>query len=350
VNLSVVMTVRNGEPYLPEAVESVLAQSVADFEFLIVDDASTDNTPGILSAYQAGDSRIRVLRNESHLGHCPSANRGLLHASGHFIARHDADDISLQERFAIQLDAVQSAPEVSLATGQVEFFGERASAIHRPPAWQPRLEWELLFGNAVGAGAHVMFPRLFRGSPVLYSAKYFWAEDYALWRRLSQLGRVVCPAQVIYRYRRHPLSITSRREREQEECAATIRYEYQSEYLRPAVSRETAAELSRFWRADGSRPLAGSISTLYATLADLRAGFLAYVEQRYGLTDRARLEAEIDKALGDRLGYWLFRSLRFQHGNACRALLSIARARREILSVSANAFALAAGALARRAF
>ena len=348
MRLSVVMAVRNGEPYLNEAVESVLAQSVADFEFLIVDDASTDNTPGILSEYQAKDSRIRVLRNESHLGHCPSANRGLLHASGDFIARHDADDISLPARFAIQLEALQSAPDVSLATGEVELFGAGASAIHSPPAWQPRLEWELLFGNAVGAGAHVMFPRLFRGSPVLYSPKYFWAEDYALWCSLSRLGRVVCPAQVIYRYRQHSSSITSRRKPEQEECAATIRYEYQSEYLGPGVSRETAAELSRFWRADGSRPLTESIPTLSSTLAELRASFLAYVEQRYGLTDSARLEAEIDKALGDRLGYWLFRSLRFQQGNTCRDLLSLARARREVMSVSANALALVFGYLNRR--
>ena len=348
MKLSVVMAVRDGELYLGEAIESVLAQSVADFEFLIVDDASTDNTHGILSAYQAQDSRIKVLRNESHLGHCPSANRGLLHAGGDFIARHDADDISPPDRFAIQLEAVESAPDVSLAIGMVEFFGATAGAIHSPPSWQPRLEWELLFGNAVGAGAHVMFPRLFRGTPVLYSPKYFWAEDYALWCSLSRLGRVVCPAEVIYRYRRHALSITSRRKAEQDACAGLIQHQYQSAHLRFKISRETVAELSRFWLADGGRPLTESMRTLNALLAELRSSFLAYVEQRYGLSDRARLETELDKALGERFGYWLFRSLRFQHGNACRDLLTIARARREVMSVSRSALALAAGAITRR--
>lgn len=118
--------------------------------------------------------------------------------------------------------------------------------------------------------------------------------------------------------------------------------------LRSKISRETAAGLARFWLADGSRPLTGSIPALNATLAELRAGFLAYVEQRYGLSDRARLEAELDEALSGRIRYWLFRSLRFQHGNACRDLLTIARARREVMSVSATALGLAAGAITRR--
>ena len=193
-----------------------------------------------------------------------------------------------------------------------------------------------------------MFPRLFRGAPVLYSSKYFWAEDYALWCSLSRLGRIACPAQVIYRYRRHALSITSRQKAEQDACAALIQQQSQSALLRSGISRETVAELSRFWLADGSRPLTESIRTLNAILEELRASFLAYVEQRYGLADRTRLDAELDKALGERFGYWLFRSLRFQHGNACRDLLTIARARREVMSVFASALALAAGAVKRR--
>src|SRR5258706_14996235 len=97
------MAVRNGELYLREAIESVLAQSFADFEFLIVDEASTDSTAGILSEYRGRDSRISVLRNDSHLGHTPSANLPLQHARGDLIERHDADDISTPARIFIQL-------------------------------------------------------------------------------------------------------------------------------------------------------------------------------------------------------------------------------------------------------
>src|SRR6266446_6576122 len=106
MRLSVIMAVRNGEQYVSEAIESVLAQSVTDFEFLIVDDASTDGTPRILSEYQRRDSRICVWHNQSNLGPYPSANRALMRARGRFVARHDGDDISPPERFAIQLAAL----------------------------------------------------------------------------------------------------------------------------------------------------------------------------------------------------------------------------------------------------
>ena len=80
--LTVVMTVYNGERYLREAIDSVLAQSVADFEFLIVDDASTDRTPEMLAEKAQRDSRIRVVRNNSNLGPYPSLNRALTIVQG----------------------------------------------------------------------------------------------------------------------------------------------------------------------------------------------------------------------------------------------------------------------------
>src|SRR5947209_7962472 len=119
MRLSVVMAVRNGEPYIRDAIESVLAQSVSDFEFLIVDDASTDQTASILSEYRRQDSRIRVWQNHRQLGPYPSVNRMLLHARADVIARHDADDVSPPERFSIQLDALESSPDVALVTGAV---------------------------------------------------------------------------------------------------------------------------------------------------------------------------------------------------------------------------------------
>src|SRR4051812_31027037 len=102
VQLSVVMAVRNGERYLREAIDSVLGQSVADFECLIVDDASSDDTAAILAWYEKHDARVRVLRNAQQHGVPASVNRGLMQARGSFIARHDADDLSHRDRFAVQ--------------------------------------------------------------------------------------------------------------------------------------------------------------------------------------------------------------------------------------------------------
>jgi glycosyltransferase involved in cell wall biosynthesis len=348
VKLSVVMAVRDGEPYLRDALESVLSQSVADFEFLIVDDGSTDGTSGILSEYQRRDSRISVFHNDSGLGPYPSANRALTHARGRVIARHDADDISPADRFAIQLDALDSATDTSLVTGAVEFFGHRPNHTSRPPSWQPRLEWELLFTNAVGAGAHVMFPRVIGGAPVRFPAKYRYAEDYGLWCRLSRLGRVACPTQVVYRYRQHPSSITSRHKLEQDECLASIRYDYQSRFLTPGVPRETVADVSRFWNEDGARSLGARLCDINLVVSDLCTRFLGYVERRYGISDRVTLAAEIDRALGDRLAYWLYRSIRLRDGTACRDALSIATARKEAIAIAGKTLAQVARACVRK--
>jgi glycosyltransferase involved in cell wall biosynthesis len=346
MRLSVIMAVRNGKRFVSEAIESVLAQSVTDFEFLIVDDGSTDGTSRILSEYRRRDSRICVLHNQDNLGPYPSANLALMRARGRFVARHDADDISPPERFAIQLATLESEPETVLVTGAVERFGTdggQANTIARPHPWQPRLEWDLLFGNVIGAGAHVMFPRVLHGTPVLFPLKHPYAEDYGLWCRLCRLGQVACPAQVIYRYRRHGGSITSLKRAEQQACLSKIRYEYQSQYLRPTVSPDSATAMVRFWIADdGNRPLGGTVPMINAILIELRSNFAAYVEQRYGLFARRTLAAEIDDVLNDRLAYWLYRSMRLLDGNACNDLLVLARATGNTMRISRNVLGLLA--------
>ena len=330
MKLSVVMAVRNGERHLREAIDSVLAQSVSDFEFLIIDDASTDRTAEILSACSAADARIRVLRNPEWLGVTASVNLALAQAAGDVIARHDSDDVSAPGRFAVQLAALASAPDVVLVTGAVDVFGPQA-AVDRltPPAWQPRLEWELLFTNAIGSGGQVMFPRLFRGAPVRYPAEYPYAQDYGLWCRLVRIGRVICPPETVYRYRRHEASISTSRKAAQDDCVAQIRRGYQAQFSDTAVPPAVVDDVARFWKTDGTGPLASDTGVVVATLLALREHFLNDIEARYGADARATLDAQVDEALRDRLGYWLYRSLKSGDSIACARLLSIAAGRRE---------------------
>ena len=345
------MAVHNGEPYLREAIESVLTQSMTDFEFLIVDDASTDETASILAEYRSHDSRIRVFHNASTLGPFPSTNLGLRHALGEFVARHDADDISCPERFAVQLEALRSDPGVCLVSGPLEIFGgDRGEVIriHRPETWQPRLEWELLFVNAAGTGANVMFPRVFRGTPVLFPARHAYAEDYGLWCSLSRLGRVVFLPEVVYRYRQHGSSITGRKKAEQDDCFSRIRHEYQSHYLRSIVGRHTSTELSRFWTTEGSRPLAEDVERIVSVLTELSENFLTYIEQRYGRLERATREAELDRTVCDLLGYWLYRSMKTLDKRACGEVLSLAGSRGKGVNVAGKAVELTASAVLRR--
>ena len=172
--VSVLMSVYNGERFLADAVESILGQSFGDFEFLIVDDGSTDRTRQILRGYD--DPRIRLIVNPRNLGLTPSLNIGLAAARGCFIARMDADDIALPDRFARQLAFFAANP------GTILVGGGHARLDHdaRTQAWatQPlrpvEFRWLSFFWTPVlhpsvmfraGPIREAGFPRARRGCP-----------------------------------------------------------------------------------------------------------------------------------------------------------------------------------------
>jgi glycosyltransferase involved in cell wall biosynthesis len=110
--LSVIMSVHNGEKYLREAIESILNQTFTDFKFIIINDGSTDNSLAIIRSYD--DKRIRILNNGTNIGLTKSLNKALKQAKGKYIARQDADDVSLPDRFEAQLKYFVQYPEVAL--------------------------------------------------------------------------------------------------------------------------------------------------------------------------------------------------------------------------------------------
>jgi glycosyltransferase involved in cell wall biosynthesis len=350
VNLSVVMAVRNAELYVAAAIESVLAQSVPDFEFLIVDDASTDTTSAILGAYARRDRRIRILANTSQLGPYPSANRALLEARGEVIARHDGDDWSPPDRFAIQLEALHAYPRVTLVTGAIEWFSddpESTSQILRPPAWQRWLEWELLFSNAVGAGGHVMFPRVVAGEAVRFRVTQRYAADYELWCRLAEAGTVVCPSAVVYGYRRHRDSVTSLSFDAQQRCALHFRREYLGRFI-PMPSAASVLQLAAFWRGEGS-PQRIDFAAVDRTLSSLRLVFIDRIAARESDAAAERFDRLLDQELQARRREWLLRSARRGYGTGCRHIMTAARAQGELLSTIARVASDAARNIVRKA-
>lgn len=118
VPISVLMSVHNGERYLRKSVESILNQTFRDFEFLIIDDGSSDSTPEILREYAASDERIRIVTNQNSLRLAAALNRGLELAHGKYIARHDDDDMALPHRLKLQYEYMESHPEIFLCGGQ----------------------------------------------------------------------------------------------------------------------------------------------------------------------------------------------------------------------------------------
>jgi hypothetical protein len=181
-----------------------------------------------------------------------------------------------------------------------------------------------------------MFRRLWNGLPILFGTDCRYSEDYALWCRLSRIGAVVCPAEVVYRYRQHDDSITGLHRTEQQACFASIQRQQLCALLGTSVADDVAGMLSRFWKYDTSRSLAdpGRVRT---AMHEIESRFLSYVDGRYGRVDRLKLERDIDACIADRVSYWLYRSVRRADIRACRELALMARARGLTMSVGRHA-------------
>lgn len=195
--VSVLMPVYNGQRYLREAVESILNQSLRDFEFIIVDDGSTDATPAILSEYR--DPRLRVIRT-SHRGLIPALNSCVKESTGEFLARMDSDDVSLPERLEKQLEAMMRDTELAVLTSRVELIDETGAVVGEHPEFSPdRILLELAGGNPIVHGS-VMMRRKSLPDPVYDRAP----EDFCLWIRLAREGRKFgLVPEVLYRFRHH---------------------------------------------------------------------------------------------------------------------------------------------------
>ena len=130
--VSVIMSVYNGEKYLVQAIDSILNQTYQNFEFIIIDDCSTDNSSHILQEYAKKDSRIKIIKKEKNIGikgFIENLNLGISIAEGKYIARMDADDISLPERFQKQVTFLENNPEIFMVGAQIDFINEKNEII-----------------------------------------------------------------------------------------------------------------------------------------------------------------------------------------------------------------------------
>ena len=217
--ISVIMPACNAGRFLEEALASILRQTEGDFECLILDDGSTDDTYAVASAM--ADPRVRVFRNSATLGASASRNILLDAARGEFLALMDADDISLPDRFALQVAYLREHPEVWVCNGYLVQMREDGSPADRPVFTYP-LEHEtitstLLFGCPV---AHPFV--MFRGGPwqahgIRYLPEMSNAEDLELWHRLHLRHpecRFGCVDAVVGRYRVHKNSLSASPEKQ----------------------------------------------------------------------------------------------------------------------------------------
>ena len=181
--VTVLMPVYNGEKYLAEAIESILNQTYKDFEFLIINDGSTDNSVKIIESYN--DPRINLVHNKRNLKLIATLNKGLNIAKGEYIARMDCDDVSLPDRLLKQVEYLDNHPDVGVLGCGTKNVDEKLNTISEPerPLTYLQNKWRLLFKTTL------MHPSvMYRKNLILkyggYSNRFIHAEDYDLWSRL----------------------------------------------------------------------------------------------------------------------------------------------------------------------
>jgi hypothetical protein len=207
--ITVLLPVFNGGPYLRLAIESVLAQTLTEFDLLVIDDGSTDGSLEVARSYR--DPRLRVLENGRNLGLTATLNRGLRETRAPLVARQDADDVSAPDRLAGQAEAMGRRPELALLGTQADVIdarGRRGGFIARS-CTHDSIRWELLFDNAF-----VHSSVMFRREVVLdeaggYDEGLRYCQDFALWSRLVRTHAVANLDRALVGCRAHGGSMTT---------------------------------------------------------------------------------------------------------------------------------------------
>jgi glycosyltransferase involved in cell wall biosynthesis len=229
--VSVVMPAYNAEKYIGEAIESILNQTFDDFELIIIDDASTDSTWKIIQEYAKKDTRVVIFQNEKNLKLAKTLNIGILKAQGKYIARMDADDISLLNRFQKQFDFMEENPEVVILGGSMKIIDQNGSIrSYRKYHQDDSTIRRYIFRYSPFCHPTIFIRRSCLNKTVGYDEKYNPAEDYHLYFQLGRLGKFANLKDTLICYRVVDNSMTTGKLKEMELKTIKIRLEYFKEY------------------------------------------------------------------------------------------------------------------------
>ncbi len=214
--VSVIMSVYNGEEFLKDSILSVLNQIYKDFEFVIIDDASTDNSLEILKNFQKNDSRIKIINNKENLGLTKSLNKAILISSGEYIARLDAGDISLPERIEKQVAFLDNNKDVGLVGSWMYIINTKGETIDeiKYPTNNKEIKEDLIKYNPL-VHSSIMFRRSVAHRVNFYDENYKYAQDYNFYFKLSPYTKFANLPMSLVKYRKMPNSITSTKNKKQ---------------------------------------------------------------------------------------------------------------------------------------
>lgn len=228
--ISVLMTAYNAQSYIALSISGILNQTFNDFEFIIIDDNSTDKTWQIISEFQKKDSRIKIFKNETNQGITKNRNKLISLAVGKYIVWQDADDISFSTRLEKQYDFMQSHPEVGLCGSWLKFFNDNKGviSIRKYAATDNLLRKNIFKYSPVAQPAAIIRREVFK-QVGKYNEKFSVAEDLEMSFRIGKKYKFANIQEVLVRYREQSKSITFKKLKELELNTLKIRLSFKKD-------------------------------------------------------------------------------------------------------------------------
>jgi glycosyltransferase involved in cell wall biosynthesis len=203
--VTILLPVHNGAEHLPETLRSILVQSLEDFELLIVDDASTDDSVAIAERIQ--DPRIRIIHSQKRVKLSGVLNLGLNQAQGRYVARMDADDLCHPDRLLFQTRFMEEHPQVGICGTWIRYFGKAHHVLKRPLTHQEICAFTL-FDSPFAHPTVFVRRELMERHALRFDGSFFPTEDFELWTRLLPLTQAINLPSILLEYRMHNQSLT----------------------------------------------------------------------------------------------------------------------------------------------
>jgi len=217
------MPVYNAGNFLAEAIESILAQTFRDFELLIINDGSTDNSLEIIKSYN--DKRIRLVENEANIRLIATLNRGIELSRGEYIARFDADDVCLPQRLEKQVEFMDAHPEVGLCGSYLKTLGLKKDYEVHFETEHDEIKFKLFFDTHFPHPAAMIRKSVLLQHHLRFEKEYIHAEDFEMWNRIANVCRLAIVPEILVLKRSHEAQISVMHTGTQEKISRKIREE-----------------------------------------------------------------------------------------------------------------------------
>lgn len=297
--VTIVMPVYNSQRFLEKAVESVLNQTYMDFELLIIDNASTDNSLEIAKNFS--DNRIKILKNDSNMGVAYTRNRGIREAKGEYIALMDSDDITTSFRIEKEVEFLDNNPDIIVVGGCMQMIDEEGNPLGPmiPQLLNPNyIKAFMILNNTMVNGSTMFRKKIVIENNILYLDKQYGVEDYRFWCELLQFGEFANINELFLYYRivNTGLSIENIKNKENRNKAFDKIHEFNFETFGFEFSNKEKKILLKVFQERGIINSKADIEILYGSLKNM-----VFQAEKKGLSNKEEIKIMCRKRFGEKI-------------------------------------------------